>query len=51
MYWYLNYLYQVHGIIAEELVADGTLREDILFMTALERGIPAQYSMNGIFDW
>lgn len=50
MYWYLNYLYQVHGIIAEELVADGTLREDILFMTALERGIPAQYSMNGTFD-
>lgn len=40
MYWYLNYLYQVHGITAEEFVVDGVPRQDILDMTALERGIP-----------
>lgn len=42
MYWYLNYLYQVHGITAEEFVVDGAPREDILDMTTLERGIPFQ---------
>lgn len=40
MYWYLNYLYQVHGITAEEFVINGVPRQDILDMTALERGIP-----------
>lgn len=40
MYWYLNYLYQVHGVTAEEFVVDGAPRQDILDMTALERGIP-----------
>lgn len=42
MYWYLNYLYQVHGITAEEFVINGVPRQDILDMTALERGIPFQ---------
>lgn len=40
MYWYLNYLYQVRGITAEEFVVDGVPRQDILDTTALERGIP-----------
>lgn len=42
MYWYLNYLHQVHGITAEEFVVDGAPRQDILDMTTLERGIPFQ---------
>lgn len=42
MYWYLNYLYQVHGITAEEFVINGVPMQDILDMTALERGIPFQ---------
>lgn len=47
MYWYLNYLWQIHGITPGEFLVDGVPREDILLMTALERGIPIEYAMAG----